>query len=142
MPDDTLLGKSETIERCVKRVEEVYAGTPANLFDDLTKQDSILLNLQRACKATIGSAMHLVRTKRLGVPQESRQAFELLMEADLLGEALGERMIRMVGFRNIAIHEYRKLDLEIVRQIVEERLSDLRDFAGWVIRRAMENYTA
>ena len=30
----------------------------------------------------------------------------------------------MVGFRNIAVHEYRRLDPAIVRTVVAERLGD------------------
>lgn len=48
MPDDVLLNKVAIIERCVARVREVYGGDPQVLREDLIRQDSILLNLQRA----------------------------------------------------------------------------------------------
>lgn len=67
--DDVALNKAEVIERCVRRVRAVHAGDPRNLTDDLTRQDSIILNLQRACEASIDLAMHLVRLDRLGIPQ-------------------------------------------------------------------------
>ncbi len=54
MPDDLLLGKAEILERCVARVREEYEGRSENLAADLRRQDSILLNLQRACEAAIG----------------------------------------------------------------------------------------
>jgi uncharacterized protein YutE (UPF0331/DUF86 family) len=38
-------------------------------------------------------------------------------------------MVAMVGFRNIAVHDYRTLDLAKVRRIVEDRLSDLSAFS-------------
>ncbi len=37
-------------------------------------------------------------------------------------------MKKMVGFRNVAVHDYRKLDLEIVRRIVTEHLDDFLRF--------------
>jgi uncharacterized protein YutE (UPF0331/DUF86 family) len=40
----------------------------------------------------------------------------------------------MVGFRNIAVHDYQRLDIEIVRSIVHERLDDLAGFARLLIR--------
>jgi hypothetical protein len=46
--DDVILNKAAAIERCLHRVGEVYAGDDRNLRDDLTRQDSIVLNLQRA----------------------------------------------------------------------------------------------
>ena len=60
MPDDVILAKVEIIERCLHRIREEYAGVPANLYDNWTRQDSILLNLERACQASIDLALRLV----------------------------------------------------------------------------------
>jgi len=65
---------------------------------------------------------------RLGLPQESREAFALLHDAGLIDEALMRRMQAMVGFRNIAVHNYQKLSLEVVRSILNENLDDFRRF--------------
>ena len=128
MADDVILAKAAIIERCVARVREVHGGDDGVLTRDITKQDSIVLNLQRACEASIDLALHIVRTRRLGVPQESREAFGLLERADLLDSDLAGRMSRMVGFRNVAVHDYRKLSMEIVASLVRERLDDFLDF--------------
>lgn len=125
MVDDVLLNKSATIERCLKRIDEEYAGEDAHLYDNITRQDAIILNLQRACQAVIDLAMHLVHVHHLGVPQDSRDAFTLLIDANLLEAALGERLKRMVGFRNIA---YRQLNLDVVKALIEHSLGDLTLF--------------
>lgn len=134
MADDVVLNKAAIIERCVARVREVHAQNDANLLEDQTRQDSILLNLQRACEASIVLAMHVVRKRRLGLPQESREAFDLLERADLLPPDLARAMRGMVGFRNVAVHSYRELDLAIVRSILRERLPDFEAFTSHVIR--------
>lgn len=135
MIDDVVLNKAAIIERCVARVREEYRGDHRNLTDNITRQDSIILNLQRACEAAIDLAMHLVRERRLGIPQESRDAFDLLVKADLIGVGLAGRLKNMVGFRNIAVHAYRKLDLEIVVKIVTDHLDDFLEFTQVVLRR-------
>ncbi len=128
MLDDVIVNKAAVIERCLARVNEEYAADPLGWRQNLTRQDSIILNLQRACEAAIDLAMHLVRVRRLGVPQETRQAFQLLTSAGLLPDELGQRLQRMVGFRNVAVHDYQKLHLDIVQAIVEQRLDDFRAF--------------
>ncbi len=134
--DDVLLNKAASIERCVERIRQVYAGDSRNLHEDLTRQDSILLNLQRAVEAAIDTAMHVVRDQRLGVPQASRDAFDLLSAAGALDGDLADRMKRMVGFRNVAVHAYQKIDLDIVERIVTSHLDDLLALARWAIARA------
>ena len=88
MVDDVVVNKVAAIERCLARVGEEYGADERNLRDNLTRQDSIILNLQRACEASIDLAMALVKVHRLGPPQESRHAFELLQDAGLLDAGL------------------------------------------------------
>ena len=60
MGNDVLINKAAIIERCLARVEEEYAGHENELEKNFTRQDSIILNIQRACEATIDAAMHIV----------------------------------------------------------------------------------
>jgi len=133
MPDDVLLNKVGIIERCLHRVDEVYRGHEGELESDYTRQDSIVLNIQRACEASIDAAMHVVRLRHLGIPQDSREAFVLLSEAGVLPVDLSDQLQSMVGFRNIAVHDYRKLSLEIVRSIIQKRLPDFREFSRIIL---------
>lgn len=134
MVSDVLLNKVAIIERCLARVESEYRGHEEELESNYTRQDSIILNLQRACEASIDAAMHLVRVKKLGIPQESRDAFDMLVEAGIITASLSERLKAMVGFRNIAVHDYRKLNLEVVRRIIEEHSSDFSEFGRAVLK--------
>ena len=131
--NDVILNKAAAIERCLHRVREVYAGDDRNLRDDLTRQDSIVLNLQRACEAAIDLAMHVVREHRLGIPQDSREAFDLISGAGLYPRESAEKLRRMVGFRNVAVHDYQALNLDIVREIIRSHTDDLAAFASWAL---------
>ena len=126
---DVARNKAAIIERCVRRTREVYGGDDVNLTDDVTKQDSIILNIQRACEASVDLAMHLVRKHHLGIPQDSRHAFDLLAEARKVDRRLADVLKRMVGFRNVAVHDYQHLNLDIVRAIIQRNLDDLLEFA-------------
>jgi uncharacterized protein YutE (UPF0331/DUF86 family) len=134
MPDDVVLNKAASLERCIKRIRAVYGENDANLYKNLTAQESILLNLQRACEVAIDLAMHVVRKRRLGVPQDSRDAFKILQDHGLLDKESAESMKRMVGFRNIAIHEYDALNLDIVRTIITQRLDEILGFGQIMLR--------
>jgi len=135
--DDVLLNKAAIIERCLRRVREEYRAAGGDLETDQTRQDAIVLNLLRAAEAAIDGAMHMVRVRHLGVPQHSRDAFRFLEEAGLLQREASRRLQAMVGFRNIAVHDYQQIDLEILRAIIRERLSDLEAFARELIRWAV-----
>jgi uncharacterized protein YutE (UPF0331/DUF86 family) len=126
--DDVLLNKAAIMERCLRRVAEEYAGTPSRLLDP-THQDAIVLNLERACQAAVDAAMFLVAREHLGAPQASADAFTLLEKAGRLDGGLAGRLRAMVGFRNV-VHEYQKLNLDILRAIVESRGDDFVAFCA------------
>ena len=125
--DEVLLNKAAIIERCLGRVREEY-GEDGRGLRDQTRQDAIVLNIERACQAAIDMAMRLTAKEHLGVPQSSAEAFDLLARAGKISEALATRLRAMTGFRNIAVHEYQALDLEILRKIVESGAADFKRF--------------
>lgn len=135
--DEVLLGKAEIIERCLQRIETEYLGSEDELETNFTKQDSILLNIQRLCKASIDAAMHMVRLHTLGIPKDSRQAFTLLVKANFLDPQLGKHLEAMVGFRNIAVHNYTEINMDIVRSILNERLVDMKIFAQFLVKQSL-----
>ena len=81
MADDVLLNKAASIKRCLKRIDEEYRGHEREFKTNQTRQDALVLNLLRACETAIDPAMHLVRVRKLGLPQESRDAFNMLGKA-------------------------------------------------------------
>ena len=127
MVDDILLNKSQIIRRCILRIHEEYANTPTNL-QDITRQDAIVINIQRACEAAIDLAMHVVAERNLGIPQISRDAFSLLETAGILTAETARQMRAMVGFRNLAVHNYQAIGIDILRNIIEHHLSDFERF--------------
>jgi len=133
MPNDVFLNKVAVIERCLGRIREEYQGHEAELTTNFTRQDSIILNLLRTCEATIDIAMHLVRVKHLGIPQDSRDTFSLLDQAGLISSELSLRLQAMIGFRNIAVHDYQKLNLDIIRSILSEHLIDFEEYCQYLL---------
>jgi len=134
MADDVVLNKAASIERFLQRIQDEYAGTKQNLAENQTKQDAIVLNLQRACETAIDLAMYVVSQRKLGVPQDSRDAFTLLQAAGILSADLTTRMQRMVGFRNVAVHEYARLNLDVVQAIITKQLDDFRTFSSTIVK--------
>ncbi|WP_246944900.1 type VII toxin-antitoxin system HepT family RNase toxin [Bacillus pinisoli] len=132
MKNDVILNKISIIERCVRRIKEEYEHNSENL-KNFTKQDSIILNLQRACEASIDLAMHIVAENKLGLPQSSREAFSLLESSLIISPSLSQKMKAMVGFRNIAVHDYQEINLVILQKIVEEHLGDFLTYTKTIL---------
>lgn len=124
--DEVVLNKVATLERCLIRIREEFDRPWRTNY---TVQDALVMNLERACQAAIDLGAHLVRTKKLGVPKQSREIFEILFEAGIIDQNLSGALARMVGFRNIAVHNYTSLNLNLVDHIVTVELSVFTEFS-------------
>jgi len=125
-----ILNKIESIERCVNRVYDLYE---KGSIEDYLYQDAIVLNLQRACQQAIDLAMYLCTQKKYGIPKNSREAFELLFKNQVIDQNTYKKMSAIVGFRNIAIHEYQTINLDILKTIIEKELKDFLAFSEQII---------
>lgn len=127
-----LINKYESIEKCINRINEEYENNPSNL-EDYRKMDAIVLNLQRACEIASDVAMYIVSNRKLGIPQTKKEAFEKLYENNLISEDMCLKMKGMIGFRNIAIHEYKNIDEEILKDVIGNHLTDIKEFVRQMI---------
>jgi len=121
--DDVVMQKLASIDRCLRSVRDYGAGDLDRLHEPIVL-DAVVLNLQRACEQAIDAACREVSRRGLGVPADSADAFTILERDAVLSRSVADRTRRMVGFRDVAVHEYRKLDPALVRTVVEHRLGD------------------
>lgn len=142
MVDDVLLNKAASIERCVSRAREEFAADAEGFASSFTRQDAAILNIQRACEAALDMGLHVIRRERLGLPQSARDTFAVLEHGGWITGAVADQMKRMVGFRNIAVHDYQSLQLPITLNILTHHLDDFLQFSRQMIQRSALSATA
>jgi len=130
---EIILSKIESIEKCIERIQEKANSADYNL-DDYDTQDIIVLNLQRAAQQSIDLSMYLSAELKLGIPKDSVDAFKKLLEKSIIDDDTFKAMKGMVGFRNVAIHQYQKINYDIVDYVVKNRLIDFRKFIKALIQ--------
>lgn len=108
------------------------------LATDLKEQRFVCHTLQLAVQAVLDVASHIVSDERLGEPINLQGLFELLARGGWIESDRVPSLQRMAGFRNLLVHEYGRIDLGIVSDVVENRLGDLEAFAAAVRSRAAE----
>ena len=134
MTDPALVAKKLAfIETCVAQLRAL--ARPERIANDLREERFVEHTLQLAIQAALDVASHVVSDDRLGEPETGRDVFRLLGKAGLLPGELTARLEQMAGFRNVVVHLYQDVDLGIVRDVVENHLGDLLEFAAAIRRR-------
>lgn len=91
--------------------------------------------LQLAIQSALDVASHVVSDERLGEPQTNQELFALLERSGWLSAPLAQNLRGMAEFRNILVHGYQKLDLDVLADVLQNRLSDLTDFVQAIRQR-------
>lgn len=85
------------------------------------------LHLAAECVADI--AHHVVAEQGFRQPETYKDAMEVLCEHDLLDQDLAERLKDWMGFRNVLVHLYLKIDHGRAYDAIVRDLGDLQEFA-------------
>jgi uncharacterized protein YutE (UPF0331/DUF86 family) len=131
----------DLVEKKLAQIETYVAelrrlAKPDALGRDIREERFVAHTLQLAIQAALDAASHIVSDERLGEPATNRELFDLLRRRGYLSDALAATLRNMAGFRNILVHGYDTVDLAVVRDVLDNRLGDLLDFAA-AIRAAM-----
>ena len=138
MPDkDIILEKITNIKRCLNRIKDVTNLKPESI-EDYNTQDIFILNLQRAVQAAVDIAVHIVSSEGWGVSKTIKENFVILSDNKIITKELANQMTKMVGFRNIAVHDYSKMDIAILKSILTISLQDLEVFYSMIYKKFIE----
>ena len=130
---DVVFQKVNKIQNCLQRIYQTVKGDTGRL-EDYGVQDIVTLNLQRAIQLAIDLAAHVVRSSSYGMPKSLKDNFSLLYQHQVIDADLKEKMERMVGFRNVAVHDYESINPDILKSIVTHHLKDIEAFYTVMLR--------
>ena len=111
---DLILAKSGAVKKYLNRIKEKRQVDLNAFLADLDRQEIVVFNFQMALQNYIDIASHIISEQGLGMPGSTNELFYMLEENGYIDRALTEKMVKAVGFRNLIIHEYGKVDLKRV----------------------------
>ncbi len=131
-------------ERILSKLAELdgYLGELAQIVPSSFEEYVRSVEKRRACErllqisveAVIDICAMLVQGLRLGLPAEEDDLFEKLVRAGLISDEMAKTLRRMIGFRNILVHEYGRVDDRVVFEVATNRLSDFEAFKREVLK--------
>ena len=131
--NEVVQSKVESIRRCIARIEALRPATLEQLVADVDAQDILCLNLERAVQLSVDIATYLLAGLDSAVPDTMSESFRELNKARVIDAVIADKMVKAVGFRNIAIHAYRNIDWAIVFSITRHAPEDFREFVRQVV---------
>lgn len=127
---DLVAKKLAVVETSCRELREI--ARPDRIRTDVRERRFVEHTLQVAIQAVLDVASHIVSDERLGEPETNRALFPLLESAGWIDAELSASLQRMAGFRNVLVHGYADVDLDIVADAARAGLADLERFVAAV----------
>ena len=93
-----------------------------------------MINLERAVQICVDIAAYIAAEIDIPAPMTMTDSFKKLCGNGIISKETAERMIKSVGFRNIAVHEYQSISWDVVFSIITNNLNDFRSYAREIIQ--------
>ena len=126
--ESVLLKKISHVRHNLARLRQKNTISTAEFKRDIDLQDIVLHNLQLAMQGCIDIGSHIIAEAGWGIAGSLNEIFYILQDKGIIRSDLTEKMVSMVGFRNILVHEYEAVNLDIVHHIMCNRLKDIDAF--------------
>jgi uncharacterized protein YutE (UPF0331/DUF86 family) len=123
-------GKLAEIETYLRELRSL--ARPTELAGDVRERRFVEHTLQVAIQAALDVASHVISDERLGEPRSNRELFEILAANGWIDASLASRLRDMAGFRNVLVHGYTRVNVDVVRDVLARRLGDLDAFIAAV----------
>ncbi len=123
-----ILRKVSSIRHNLSRLKDKENVSLESLKNDLDMQDIVLHNLQLAIQGCIDIGSHVISDEGWGVAGSLNEIFYILQNKGVIKAEMADKIISMVGFRNILVHEYETINFDIVCNILHHHLKDINEY--------------
>lgn len=89
--------------------------------------------LHLAVQVCLDIGQHLIAQRGFRMPEDNKDVFVVLGDEGVISEDLLPRLVTMAQFRNLIVHDYARIDNQVVFGILKRRLGDLDAFAQAIV---------
>ena len=121
--------KLDRLLEYIQDIEEQQHLSVADLETDKVLRNHIERSLHKAVESCLDIGKHLIAAMGLRTPEDYSDIMVILAEAGILPKEDLLKFKKMAQFRNVIVHNYEKIDPQIVLAVLQNNLGDLRFFA-------------
>lgn len=128
-----ILRKISALDEYLKQINE-YTDISLKVYaSDWKSQRIVERTLQMMIETCMDISGHIISDEKFRIPETYADMFRILVENKILDESQLAAFDKMAKFRNIIVHNYEKIDPEIVIGILKKNLNDFQDFKAAII---------
>jgi len=124
--------KINQIREYLGELEKIKPSTFEEYEKDLKAKAACERYVEKIMEAVVDLAFLVIKDKKLSLPEDDTQAFDILTNAEVIDKDLAEKLRKAKGMRNVIAHLYGEVDDEIIFKAISDQL--IKDVEGFLAR--------
>ena len=129
-----IIAKLERLDEYLAYLRDIQKVNKKSFLRDYHAYGIAERYLQLAIEVLLDVGKLIIIEKNFRKPDDNQDIFIILNEQKIISRSLLQRLMGIAQFRNILVHDYEKIDREIIYQKLRTNLTDFKDFKKAVIR--------
>jgi len=117
-----------------KFLKELRATSKEEFISDFKIRGAIERYLQVSIECIVDIGNEIISALQLQRPERYRDIPYILAKARIIPETFAETVAGMMGFRNLLVHDYASINLELVYKFLQTRLPDFEAFTKYITK--------
>lgn len=122
---------------------EALRDTPLEIFmTDFRARGAAERYLHLAIEAVIDIGNEIISALQLRRPERYREIPHILAEAEIIPRDFADEIAKMIGFRNLLVHDYASIDRALEHEFLRTRIPDIKKYvkhiANWLMTRPFD----
>jgi len=129
---ERIITRLEMLREYLNILKECSNEQIERLKEDKIFRGAVERYFQLAVECVIDIGEILISNLKLRKPEDGRDVIDILGEKKIIPDGFAYTFGPITGFRNILVHNYVKIDLELVYKFLKENLEDFNQFAKYI----------
>ncbi len=131
---ERITDKMDDLEQCLIELEEYLPEGVAEYLGSGMRRRACERSFQLACENLLDICNMIISDEGLGMPNDSKDTIRKLSQHDVIQESLASRLEELVGFRNLLVHQYGRIDDSLAYRCLYSESEDFYEFLGEIDR--------
>ena len=131
---DKVARKIRSMKKYVDFLRSCKSVTKENLEEDYILMSAIERNLHLAIESALDIGEVIISAEGFEKPEDYRSVILILGRHNVIPRDFAARFAEAAKFRNILVHMYAEVDVEMVYEILQNNLGDFDEFAKYIAR--------
>ena len=130
---DIIMAKLSKLQQYLNYLRELQKSSFEDFASDFKITGAVERYLQVSIECMIDIGNEIISSLLLRRPERYRDIPYILARSGVIPERFADTMASMIGFRNLLVHDYATINLKLVYEFLQTKLTDFEEFIRYIV---------